>query len=155
MVSNTAWRYTKCTMQPNVGHKATSIKIWQAKVEGEESECPSKSPDLNSTERIWDELEDWLHTGPPHPTSMSDHTNAFVAEWSQVTRAAKKKSEQQNLHKTFIKCERYYTCKEETQSEMRCLTSTWPVGVHKPLAISSLLDPYLCKLITGPKLNVC
>ncbi|MCJ8743566.1 hypothetical protein PDJAM_G00095640 [Pangasius djambal] len=47
-------------------HKASSMKTWCVKVGVEELECPAQSPDLNSTEHLWDELEHRLHPRPPH-----------------------------------------------------------------------------------------
>ena len=44
---------------------------------------PAQSPDLNSIEHHWDELERRLRVRPNRPTSVSDLTNALVAEWKQ------------------------------------------------------------------------
>ena len=65
-------------------HKARSIQIWFVEIGVEELNWPSQSPDLNPIEHVWDELERRLQGRPNCPTSVSDLTNALVAEWKQV-----------------------------------------------------------------------
>ena len=50
----------------------------------EELDWPAQSPDLNSIEHLWDELEGRLRPRPNRPTSVCDLTNVLVAEWKQV-----------------------------------------------------------------------
>lgn len=49
----------------------------KSKLYKDELEWSAPSPDLSFTEHVWDELEHWLHSRPPHTTSESDltHTN--------------------------------------------------------------------------------
>lgn len=46
-----------------------------------ENDWPAKTPDLNSTEHLWDKLERRLLARPSHPTSVSDFINALLKEW--------------------------------------------------------------------------
>uniref|UniRef100_A0A673VX79 Tc1-like transposase DDE domain-containing protein n=1 Tax=Salmo trutta TaxID=8032 RepID=A0A673VX79_SALTR len=48
---------------------------------------PWPSPDLNPIEHLWDELKRRLRARSNCPTSVSDLTNALVAEWQQVPAA--------------------------------------------------------------------
>ena len=61
-------------------HKARSIKKWFVEIGVEERDGPAQSPDLNPIDRLWDELERQLRARPNRPTSVSDLTNALVAE---------------------------------------------------------------------------
>jgi hypothetical protein len=65
-------------------HKARSIQKWFVKIGVEELDWPAQSPDLNPIKHIWDELKLRLQPRPNHPTSVSNLTNALVAEWKQV-----------------------------------------------------------------------
>ncbi len=65
-------------------HKARSIKIWMSEFGVEELDWPAQSPDLNSIEHLWDELERRLRARPYRPTSVSDLTNALLEEWSKI-----------------------------------------------------------------------
>ena len=60
-------------------HKARSIQKWFAEISAEELDWPAQSPD-NPIERLWDELKRRLQARPNRPTSVSDLTNALVAE---------------------------------------------------------------------------
>lgn len=42
-----------------------------------------RSPDLKLTEYLSNRLEHWQHPRLPHPTPVSDLTNALIAEWIQ------------------------------------------------------------------------
>ena len=53
----------------------------------EELDWPAQSPDLHPIEHRWDELERRLRARANHPTSVSNLTNALVAEWKQVPTA--------------------------------------------------------------------
>jgi hypothetical protein len=53
----------------------------------EELDWPAQSPDFNSIEHPWDELERQLRARPNRPTSVPELTNALVAEWKQVPAA--------------------------------------------------------------------
>jgi hypothetical protein len=68
-------------------HKVRSIQKWFIKIGAEELDWPAQSPDLNSIEHLWDELEHQLRTRPNRPTSVPDLTNALEAEWKQVPTA--------------------------------------------------------------------
>ena len=68
-------------------HKERSIQKWLVKISVEELDWPAQSPDLNSIEHLWDELEWRLWARPNRPNSVSDLTNALVAEWMQVPAA--------------------------------------------------------------------
>jgi len=50
----------------------------------EERDWPAQSPDLNSIEHLWDELERRLRARPSRPTSVSDLTNALLEKWSKI-----------------------------------------------------------------------
>ena len=53
----------------------------------EELDWPAQSPDLNSIEHLWYQLECRMRVRPNLPTSVPDLTNALVAEWKQVPSA--------------------------------------------------------------------
>ena len=53
----------------------------------EERDWPAQSPDLNSMEHLWDELEHQLRARLNRPTSVPNLTNALVAKWKQVPAA--------------------------------------------------------------------
>ena len=53
----------------------------------EELYRPAQSPDFNPIKHIRDDLESRLQARPNRPTSVSDLTNALVAEWKQVPAA--------------------------------------------------------------------
>ena len=66
-------------------HKARSIQKWFVEIGVGEHDWPAQRPDLNPIiKHLWDELERRLRAGPNRPTSVSDLTNALVAEWKQV-----------------------------------------------------------------------
>jgi hypothetical protein len=48
---------------------------------------PAQSPDRNSINHLWDELERRLRARPSRPTSVPALTNALVAEWKQAPAA--------------------------------------------------------------------
>lgn len=52
------------------------MNSWLVKADEEEPEC-SQSPDLNLTKHFWDDLEQWQHPRPSHPSSVPDLTNAL------------------------------------------------------------------------------
>ena len=68
-------------------HKARSIQKCFVKIGVEELHWPAQSPDLNPLEHLWDELERRLWARPNRPTSVTNLTNALVAEWKQVSAA--------------------------------------------------------------------
>jgi hypothetical protein len=68
-------------------HKMRSIQKWFVKIGVEKLDWLAQSPDLNPIEHLWDELERRLQARPNRPTSVSDLTNALVAEWKQVPAA--------------------------------------------------------------------
>ena len=68
-------------------HKARCIPKWFVEIGVEELDLPAQSPDLNSIEHLWDELEHQLRARPNLQTSVPDLTNALVAEWKQVPAA--------------------------------------------------------------------
>ena len=61
-------------------HKVRAIQKWLVEIDVEELDWPAQSPDLNPIERR-------LRDRPNRPTSVSDLTNALVAEWQQVPAA--------------------------------------------------------------------
>ena len=68
-------------------HKGRSIQKWFVDIGVEELDWPAQSPDVNPIEHLWDELERRLRARPNRPTSVSDLTNALVAEWKQIPTA--------------------------------------------------------------------
>jgi hypothetical protein len=68
-------------------HKARFIQKCFVDIGVEALDWPAQSPDLNSIEHLWDELERRLRARPNRPTLVPDLTNAFVAEWKQVPTA--------------------------------------------------------------------
>ena len=54
-----------------------SIKTWMREFGVDELNWPAQRPDLNTTEHLWDELEQRLQARPSHPTSVCDLTNRF------------------------------------------------------------------------------
>jgi hypothetical protein len=68
-------------------HKTRSIQKWFVKIGVEELDWPAKSPDLNSIEHFWVELERRLRAKLTYPTSVPNLTNALVAEWKHVPAA--------------------------------------------------------------------
>ena len=60
---------------------------WFVEICVEKFDWPAQSPDLNSIEHLWDELEHQLRARPNRLTPMPDLTNAPVAEWKQVSAA--------------------------------------------------------------------
>ena len=50
----------------------------------EELDWSALSPDLNPIERLWDELQRLLRARPNRPTSVTDLTNALVADWKHI-----------------------------------------------------------------------
>ena len=61
-------------------HKVRSIQKWFVEIGAEELDWPAQSPDLNPIDRR-------LRDRPNRPTSVSDLTNALVAERKQVLAA--------------------------------------------------------------------
>ena len=59
-------------------HKARSIHKWFVEIGVEELDWLAQSPDLNPIEYLWPAQS---------PTSVTDFTNALVAEWKQVPAA--------------------------------------------------------------------
>jgi hypothetical protein len=49
-----------------------------------EMDWPARSPDLNPTEHLWDELECRLQSGPQHPTSLTTLATALQEEWAAI-----------------------------------------------------------------------
>ena len=68
-------------------HKARSIQKCFVEIGVEELDWPAQSPDLNPIEYLWEELERRLRARPNRPTSVTELTNALVAEWKQVPRS--------------------------------------------------------------------
>ena len=68
-------------------HKVRSIQKWFAELGVEELDWPAHSPDLNSIEHLWDELERRLRARPNRPTSVPGLTNTLVAEWKPISAA--------------------------------------------------------------------
>ena len=64
--------------------KRGPIQKWFVGIGVEGLDCPAQSPDLNTIEHLWDELERRLRARPNCPKSVPDLTNALVAEWKQV-----------------------------------------------------------------------
>ena len=62
-------------------HIARSIQKWFVKIGVKELDWPAQSPDLIPIKHLWHELERRLRARPKRPTSVSDLTNALVAEW--------------------------------------------------------------------------
>ena len=60
-------------------HKVRSRQKWLVEIGVEELDWPSRRPDLNLIEHIWDELERQLRARPNRPTPMPDLPNALVA----------------------------------------------------------------------------
>ena len=60
------------------------MQKWFVKIGVEELDWPAQSPDLNSIEHLWNELERRLRV---RPTSAPDLTNVLVAQWTQVPAA--------------------------------------------------------------------
>ena len=65
-------------------HKTRSTQKWFVEIGVEELDWPAQSPDLNSLEHLWDELQCRLRARPKRPTSVANLTNALVAELKQV-----------------------------------------------------------------------
>ncbi|MCJ8729091.1 hypothetical protein PDJAM_G00011980 [Pangasius djambal] len=65
-------------------NKARSIKTWMTESGVDELDWPAQSPDLNTIEHLWDELERRLRARPSRPTSVCDLTNALLEEWSKI-----------------------------------------------------------------------
>ena len=68
-------------------HKVRSIQKWFVEIGVEELDWPAQSPDLNSIEHLWDQLERRLRSRSNCPTSVPDLPNALVADWKQVPAA--------------------------------------------------------------------
>ena len=68
-------------------HKVRSRHKWFVEIGVEELGWPAQYPDLNPIEHRWDELECQMRAKPNRATSVSDFTNAMVAEWKQVSAA--------------------------------------------------------------------
>ena len=65
-------------------HKARSIQKWFGEISVEEHDWPAKSPDLNTIEHVWVELECQLRARPNCLTSVPELTHALVVEWKQI-----------------------------------------------------------------------
>jgi hypothetical protein len=61
-------------------HKAKFVKEWFVDNKVPEMDCPTQSPDLNSTEHLWDELERRLRPRLQCPTSLT----ALKEEWASI-----------------------------------------------------------------------
>jgi transposase len=49
---------------------------------------PSKSPDLNPIEHIWDDLDRRVRQGQPQPQSFQQLVNALQDEWNNIPQQA-------------------------------------------------------------------
>jgi hypothetical protein len=65
-------------------HKARSVREWFMDNKVPEIDCPAQSPDLNSVEHLWDELERRLHSRPQCPTSLTVLAIALQVEWAVI-----------------------------------------------------------------------
>jgi hypothetical protein len=68
-------------------HKAKSKQKWFIEIGVEELDRPAQSPDLNPIKHLCDELECRPRARPNLQTSVTDLTNALVAEWEQFLAA--------------------------------------------------------------------
>ena len=59
------------------------MQKWFVEIGVEELDWPAQSPDPNPIKHLWDELERRLQARLNRPSSVSDLTNALVAEWNQ------------------------------------------------------------------------
>jgi hypothetical protein len=59
-------------------HKARSVREWFVDNKVPEMDWPAQSPDMNSVEHLWDELERRLCSRPQHPTSLNCSTYSCV-----------------------------------------------------------------------------
>ena len=65
-------------------HQARDMHKWFVEIvemSVEELDWPAQSPDLNSIKKLWDELKHRLLARANCPTSVSDLSNAILAEW--------------------------------------------------------------------------
>ena len=65
-------------------HKVRYIQKWFVGISVEELDWPAQSPDLKSIDHLCHELERQLRARPNRPTSVTDLTNALVAEWNSI-----------------------------------------------------------------------
>ena len=82
------------------------------------------SPDLNSIEHLWDELERWLRARHNRPTSVPNLTNALVAEWKQVPAA---------MFQHLVESQKsggYYSRKGGTNSILMPMILKWQVSKY-------------------------
>ena len=49
---------------------------------------PSKSPDLNPIEHLWDDLDRRVHQRQPQPQSLQQQMNALEDEWNNIPQQA-------------------------------------------------------------------
>ena len=63
------------------------MQKWFVEIGVEKIYWPAQSPDLNPIKHIEDELERRLRARPNRPISVTDFTDALVAEWKQIPAA--------------------------------------------------------------------